>query len=187
MTDDAPRPALDAEALAEGRRLLAAAAPAPWDATRDRGGEWTMNSDYGLGTDGRCCLGTFWLAGEHDARAVAWLRNHADALLSAAERLQRATDERCTYRVCVDEECERHAFLDDWKWLKGRVTALEAALDALLAAAARAQRLEAAIRMALNGPSDAEIGMETTHGRLTRQERILHAALASQEGDDNGE
>ena len=48
-------------------------------------------------------------------------------------------------------------------------------------------RLRRAVALALDGPSDGEVGMETTMGRLHRIERQLRAALAlaAGEGDDD--
>jgi hypothetical protein len=89
-TDDAPRPALDAATVAEGRRLLADATPGPWQAE-------TITSDYGLPAgyridslypDGHVHYDVMetWAdrRGGPDTALVCWLRNHADALLAAA-------------------------------------------------------------------------------------------------------
>ena len=156
-TDDAPRPALDAGTVEEGRKMLARASDGPWMVRDDMDGDddHTWYFPVGIaqedpsfpGIAGDPVIAYAEFSGDCErqmdtARAIVWLRNHADALLAAA--------------------AER---------------------DALAREAARLRR---AVVLALDGPSDGEIGMETTLGRLNRIERQLRAALAPQEGDGNG-
>lgn len=66
------------------------------------------------------------------------------------------------------------------------LAAYESAAAERDALAREAVRLRRAVVLALDGPSDGEIGMETTLGRLNRIERQLRAALAPQEGATDG-
>lgn len=115
-TDDAPRPALDAAEIAEGRRLLAAATPGPWAVTMDSD-SWNDGAEYAEWVYGIAPILTAdeWAEPqEANAGLIVWLRNHADALLAAAARaaaLAREVERLRDQIERIQEDAER---IESW-------------------------------------------------------------------------
>lgn len=104
--------------LAEGRRLLQEATPAPW--THDKAVPWSPRqrsdfADRGASisnptTDAEVVVGglqdeqggAVGVLLNEDAAAICWLRNHAPALLDAAEERDRLRKVEVTCKTIVD-------------------------------------------------------------------------------------
>lgn len=94
--------------IAEGRRLVAAATPGPWEEEHTT----TANDHYACGS------GPWHLAPAEDPRVgadaalIVYLRNHAAELLDAAERAERAERERDEADDCLRDAMSK---LDAWE------------------------------------------------------------------------